>query len=99
MGKNANEMGNPFFDFIKYRPKRSNKKKIKNGNYIVLYEKNAFRFDFGPRKAPQTENIHFHFHAFLERFGSYLTKSKNGFPIAFSNLAQKGSGFFFKLGS
>ena len=33
---------------------------------------------------------------FLERFGLYLTKSKNGFAIVFSNLAQKGSGFFFK---
>ena len=36
---------------------------------------------------------------FLERFGLYLTKSKNGFPIVFSNLAQKGSRVFFKLGS
>ena len=33
---------------------------------------------------------------FLERFGQYLKKSKNGFPIVFSNLARKGSGFFFQ---
>ena len=32
---------------------------------------------------------------FLERFSPYLTKSKNGFPIVFSNLARKGSRFFF----
>ena len=32
----------------------------------------------------------------LERFGLYLTKSKNGFPIKFSNLARKGLGFFFR---
>ena len=37
---------------------------------------------------------------FLERFGLYFTKSKNGFPIVFSSLARKGSKFFFfKLGS
>ena len=35
----------------------------------------------------------------LERFGLYLTKSKNGFPIVFSNLVRKGSEFFLKLGS
>ena len=33
---------------------------------------------------------------FLERFGQYLKKSKNGFPIVFSNLARKGSGVFFQ---
>ena len=32
----------------------------------------------------------------LECFGSYLTKWKNGFPIASINLARKCSGFFFK---
>ena len=32
---------------------------------------------------------------FLERFGLYLKKSKNKFPIVFSNLARKGPGFFF----
>ena len=26
--------------------------------------KTLFRFDFGPRKVPQPENMHFHFHAF-----------------------------------
>ena len=31
---------------------------------------------------------------FLERLGLYLTESKNGFPIVFSNIARKGSGFF-----
>ena len=34
----------------------------------------------------------------MERFCSYLTKSNNGFPITFSNLARKGSKVFFKLG-
>ena len=57
-------MGNPFFDFVKYRP-RHPKKIIYNSDYLVLYEKNAFRFDFGPREVPQPENLHFHFHAFL----------------------------------
>ena len=32
----------------------------------------------------------------LERFGPYLTKSKNGFSIVFSNLAWKGSRVFFQ---
>ena len=37
---------------------------------------------------------------FLECFGLFLAKSKNGIPIALSNLARKGSGFFFfKIGS
>ena len=31
-------------------------KKKKNSNYSVLYEKNAFRFNFGPREVPQPEN-------------------------------------------
>ena len=34
---------------------------------------------------------------FLEHFGHYLKKSKNGFPIIVSNLARKGSGFFYML--
>ena len=33
---------------------------------------------------------------FLERFCLYLTKSKNGFPIVFPNLARKGSTVFFQ---
>ena len=33
---------------------------------------------------------------FVERFGLHLTKSKNGFPIVFSNLARKGSRGFFQ---
>ena len=33
---------------------------------------------------------------FLERFGQYLKKSKNGFPIVFSNLAREGSRGFFQ---
>ena len=45
-------MGNPFFDFVNYGPKRS--KKIENSNYIELYEKNAFRFDFGPQGSAPT---------------------------------------------
>ena len=32
----------------------------------------------------------------LKRFGQYFQKSTNGFPIVFSNLARKGSGFFFQ---
>ena len=32
----------------------------------------------------------------MGRFDLYLTKSKNEFPIVFSNLAQKGSRVFFK---
>ena len=32
----------------------------------------------------------------IESFGLYLTKSKNGFHIVFSNPARKGSGFFFQ---
>ena len=39
------------------------KKKL-NCIYIVLYDKNAFTFDFGPWEVPQRENMHFHFHAF-----------------------------------
>ena len=109
-------MGNPFFDLVKYRPKRS-KKKL-NCNYIVLYGKNAFRFNFGPREEPQPENAwkwkcvfsgwgnwkHFSHKVldnynskfFVERLGLYFTKSKNGFPIVFSNLARKGSRGFFQ---
>ena len=34
---------------------------------------------------------------FLEQFGQYFKKSKNGFPIVFSNLARKGPGFIFML--
>ena len=47
-----NTMGNPFYDFVKYRSKCSKK----NINYIVLYEKNAFRINFGPWEVPQSEN-------------------------------------------
>ena len=32
----------------------------------------------------------------LERFGLYLTRSKNGLSIVFSNLARKGSRVFFQ---
>ena len=39
-----NALKNAFFDFVKYEPKRSNF--FQNSNYIVLYEKNAFRFNF-----------------------------------------------------
>ena len=30
--------------------------RVKNSIYIVLYEKNAFRINFGPREVPQSEN-------------------------------------------
>ena len=33
---------------------------------------------------------------FLERFGQYLKKSKNGFPIVFSNLARPMGGGNFR---
>ena len=36
---------------------------FKNSNYIVLYEKNAFIFNFGPQEVPNQENMHCHFHA------------------------------------
>ena len=42
----------------------SAQRKIKNSNYIVLDEKNAFRFNLGPREVPQPENMNSHFHAF-----------------------------------
>ena len=35
-----------------------------NSNYIALYEKTAFKTDFGPREVSELENLHFHFHAF-----------------------------------
>ena len=54
-------MGNPFSDFVKYRPKCST---FFISKYIVLYEKNAFAFDFGPCEVPQPENIDFQFYAF-----------------------------------
>ena len=31
-------------------------KKIQNSNYKLLYEKKAFRVNFGPREVPQSEN-------------------------------------------
>ena len=33
----------------------------------------------------------------VERFGQYLKKYKNGFPIEISNFARKGLGFIFML--
>ena len=42
-------------------------KKIRNSNYIVLYEKNAFRLDFGPREVPQPETCNFTFMCFPVR--------------------------------
>ena len=59
-------------------------KKMLNSNYVGLYEKTAFIFDFQPCKVPQPENTHFHFHAFfwfghlprvkIESKSSFLTK-------------------------
>ena len=57
-----NTMENPFFDFVKYRSRRSNF--FLNSNYIVLNEKKALRFNFGPWEVPQPKNMHFHFYAF-----------------------------------
>ena len=48
-------MGNAFFTFFKYRPKRS--KKFFLRNYIRLYKKIAFGLDFRPQEVPELENI------------------------------------------
>ena len=47
-------MENPFFYFFK-NIDRKTPKKIYNSNYIRLYEKIAFKIDFGPREVPQPE--------------------------------------------
>ena len=54
-----NTMRNPFFYYVKYRQKRWNF--LKNSNYIVIYQKNAFIFDFVPRKVSQPETCTFTF--------------------------------------
>ena len=57
----------------------------------------VFRLGHFPRSKIESKSIFltkyfiFTILFFLEHFGYYLTKSKNGFPIAFSNLARKGS--------
>ena len=53
-----NEMENHFF-FTFVNIDRNAQHFLKNINYIVLYEKNSFRFYFGPCKVPQPENMHF----------------------------------------
>ena len=47
--------------WTKTAPRR---RKKQNSNYIGPHEKTTLRFDFGPRKVPQPENMHLHFHAF-----------------------------------
>ena len=67
----------------------------------------VFRLEHFPRSKIEFESIFLIkyyiitiLNFFVERFGLYLTKSKNGLPNVFSNLARKGSRvFFFKLGS
>ena len=49
-------MGNTFFRFfLRYRLKHSTKKVWLVINYVGLYEKNAFRFTFGPYEELQPE--------------------------------------------
>ena len=93
--------------------------------YVLLYEKNAFRFNFEPWKVPQPEKcmkvkvhvfwlrhfprskikseksshkvwFNYCFKFFLWAFLSILKKAtkKRKFPIAFSNIAQKGCFLF-----
>ena len=60
-----NTIGNPFFDFVKYRPKRSNSFFFfKNSSFIVLYEKKAsdLILDFG--KCPNRKTCTFTFMRF-----------------------------------
>ena len=54
-----NTMGIPFLTLLNIG--QNAPKKNLNSNYIVLNEKNSFRFDFGPRKAPQPEKCIFTF--------------------------------------
>ena len=48
-----NAIENKFFDFVIYELKRSNF--FKNSNYLLLYEKNAFIFNFGLQEVTQPE--------------------------------------------
>ena len=71
-------------------------KKIYNSNYIVLFEKNAFRFDVGPRKVPEVPRfkiesegiflIKYYIITILKKIGAFrpiFNKVKNGFHIVF----------------
>ena len=59
-----NTIGNPFLTLLNIG--RNAPSFLKNNNYIVLYGKTAFRFDFGTCKVPTPEYMHFHFHAFSD---------------------------------
>ena len=48
-------MGNPFFSSFLNKDWNTPNFFLKS-NYIVLYEKNVFRFNFGPQEVPQPEN-------------------------------------------
>ena len=50
-------------------------KKNYNCNYMALYEKTAFKTDFGPQEVPELENLHFHFHSFYGWGSSRSPKS------------------------
>ena len=59
------------FLLIKYQTKRSNEEKKQLCNYIVLYKKTAFKFNFGPWEVPKLENMHFHaFSGWVTSIGS-----------------------------
>ena len=118
-------MGNPFFYFLKYWPKRS-KKKFRIEIWIFSFQF-CFKNQFSTLGSGQTENTHIreyvyfqfdHFPKskidflsrfemrisififwifFLDRFGQYLKKSKNGFPIVFSKGDLTGVGSLFLL--
>ena len=64
---------------------------FQNSNYKVLYEKNALRFNFGPRKVFRLENMHFHFHAFIPLNNSGLGRN------SFSDITYLQEGPIFKL--
>ena len=59
-----------------------------NSSFIVLYEKTALRFDFGPRKVPQPENMHFHFHA-LSGWGTFQGQKLNQTKAMIVNFTEK----------
>ena len=50
-----NTTGNPFLDFLN-TDRNAPKNLIQIGKYIALYQKTAFKTDFGPREVPQPEN-------------------------------------------
>ena len=58
-----NTMENKFFKTKFFEMKRFTKKN--KNNYLRVDKEIAFKTNFGPRKVPKLENLHFHFHAFL----------------------------------